>query len=152
MAIKNQQKKKLRQSGCGALFIYYFTNKFSDRFMKGIHRKIQPQQLSCSFKKSCILNFRTSVSIKRVNIICVINVALLSCFQVILLLNVSQMSSSFHYWHYCISHMQKKKSFLSQGFGWQPFDTIYSFYALLNHLFFTVFFVMSKWKQVYLGK
>lgn len=61
--------------------------------MKGIHHTIQPQQLSYSFKKSCILYFRALVSIIRVIIICVINVALPSCFQVILMLNASQMSS-----------------------------------------------------------
>lgn len=86
-------------------------------------------------KKSCILNFRTSVSIKWVNIISVINVALPSCFQVILMLNASQMSSYFYYWHYCILHMQKKNSFLCLGFGCPSFDTIHSFYALLKHAF-----------------
>lgn len=110
----------------------------SDRFMKGIHHSIQPQPLSYSFihsKKSCILNFRTSVSIKWVNIISVINVALPSCFQVILMLNASQMSSYFYYWHYCILHFTQKNSFLCLGFGCPPFDTIHSFYALLKHAF-----------------
>lgn len=145
MPIKNQQKNKVRQSGCGALFIYCFTNIFSDRFMKGI----QPQQLSFSFKKSYILNFRTSVSIKRVNIICH------KCGFAVLFLSYSQakwfpeeqlvlLLALLHFTH-------AKKLFLCLSFGWQPFDTIYSFYALLNHAFL-LDFVMRKRKQVYLGK
>lgn len=146
---KNPQKNRLWQSGCGALFIHYFTNMCSDRFMKGIHHSIQPQPLSYSFipKKSCILNFWTSVSIKWVNIISVINVALPSCFQVILMLNASQMSSYFYDWHYCILHIQKKNSFLWLGFGCLPFDTINSFYALLKHAFLSFRLSYEKMKE-----